>query len=315
MNVSTPETFPRPEKVLVTGGKGFIGVHLCRELCSEGVEVHATSRQHHTQVANGPVWWKADLADLADARRIFSEVRPHAVFHLAGSVGARPDVELVLPTYHSLATSTVNVLTLAQEFGCRRIVLPGSFTEPVAGVEPTPGSPYAAAKWTSSAYGRMFHALYGTPVVNLRPFMTYGPDQAPGKLIPFVMRSLLRGEAPKLSSGRITADWVFISDIVRAFLLALTAPGIEGATIDLGSGSLVSVRTVVERLAAIVGGPVKPQFDILPDRPSENEIAADTALAAMKLGWTATTSLQSGLQQTVDWYRAQAQADGNQALP
>jgi len=79
-----------------------------------------------------------------------------------------------------------------------RIVLTASLTEPLAveGAQ-TPHSPYAAAKWAASGYGRMFHELYGTPVVMLRPFMTYGPGQAPSKLIPAVTLSLLRGERPK----------------------------------------------------------------------------------------------------------------------
>ena len=222
---------------LITGGSGFIGQHLCRRLCAEGQSVHATSRHPRASRPNGPVWHEADLADLASARRLFAALKPEVVYHLAGAVGASPDLGLVVPTFASLLASTVNVLVAASEAGCRRIVLTASLTEPpaVEGAQ-TPHSPYAAAKWAASGYGRMFHELYGAPVVILRPFMTYGPGQALFKLIPSVTLSLLRGERPKLSSGKASADWAYIDDVIEGFVAAGTAPAIEGATIDLGSG-------------------------------------------------------------------------------
>src|SRR5262245_17053499 len=163
-----------------------------------------------------------------------------------------------------------------------------------------PSSPYAAAKWASSAYARMFHSLYAVPAVIVRPFMTYGPDQAPTKLIPSVIRSLLAGEPPKLSSGRFRADWIYVSDVIDGFIAAVTTPGVEGQTFDLGTGSLHSVRSVVEKLAAIIGNSVEPQFAALPDRPHEREWVAN-AQAAARLGWRPTTSLEEGLSLTVNW--------------
>ena len=290
----------------MTGGSGFIGSHLCRRLYEAGAEVHATSRQRRLDAkSKGMIWWRADMADLEDARRIFAAVRPDIVFHLSGSVGASPDLELVVPTYHSLLTSTVNVLLAATECSCSRIVLTGSLTEPAFGrAEPTPQSPYAAAKWAASGYGRMFQTLYRTPLVILRPFMVYGPAQAPSKLIPSLALSLLRGEAPKLASGKTKADWVYIADVIDGFMRAASTPGIEGRTIDLGSGRLISIRGIVRRLVEVIGSHTEPLFGVLSDRPGENEIAADTAVALRLLKWKATTPLETGLRQTVEWYRA-----------
>jgi nucleoside-diphosphate-sugar epimerase len=150
----------------------------------------------------------------------------------------------------------------------------------------------------------MFHGLFGTPIVILQPFMVYGPAQAPGKLIPAVTLSLLKGKIPRISSGRRRADWIYIDDVIEGFLAGALTPGIEGATIDLGSGELTSIREIVERLVAIIDHEVQPIFGALPDRPGENEIAANTAVASATLGWTAKTSLERGLRQTVEWYRA-----------
>jgi nucleoside-diphosphate-sugar epimerase len=306
---------PPASKILVTGAAGFIGRHLCRRLGAHDLEVHATSRRDRPRLAK-EAWWQADMADLADARRVFSAAKPDIVVHLAGSTGARVDRDLVLPTFQSLAASTANLLVLASEHACRRVILVGSLNEPVPSLQaPIPGSPYAAAKWIGSTYGRMFHALYGTPVVNLRPFMAYGPAQAPSKLVPSVTLSLLAGESPRLSGGGVRGDWVYIDDVVEAFLIAAAAPGIEGHTFDLGTGCLTSIRTLVEALLGVVGSRIVPEFGAIPDRPYEQEIVADTAPAAELLGWRATTSLEEGLRRTVAWYKASPGTDCDTSNP
>lgn len=291
---------------MITGATGFLGTHLCRRICRESGEVHATSRSYRSNQKNGPIWWQTDLEDVGAVRSLLAKVKPDIIFHLSGLAAGIQALELVLPTFHSLLTSTVNLLTGATEMGCRRIVLAGSLNEPQlddAGM--TPSSPYAAAKWAGSGYGRMFHALYGTPVVIVRTFMTYGPGQDSRKLIPSVVLSLLKGESPILSSGQWNADWVYIDDVIEGFLAAAQMPQIEGATLDLGSGTLVTVRELVEKLVVLVGSSAKPLFGVLPDRILEPARTAEVLRTFEKLGWKPKVSLESGLQQTVEWYRAQ----------
>jgi nucleoside-diphosphate-sugar epimerase len=135
--------------------------------------------------------------------------------------------------------------------------------------------------------------------------MTYGPGQGPAKIVPAVILAFLNGKAPRLSSGRWEADWVYVDDVIEGFLQVAGAPQIDGATIDLGSGKLVSVRDIVEQLTAIVGSDLKPLFGALPDRPFEHVRVADIADTYAKLGWKASTCLETGLKQTVEWYRGQ----------
>src|SRR5262249_54050571 len=156
-----------------------------------------------------------------------------------------PGIENVLPSFQHDLTTTVNVLTSATQTGVKRLVLAASLEEPVAGgADSTPSSPYAAAKFASTAYVKMFHKVYGTPAVQVRPFMTYGPGQRAHKLVPYVALSLLQNESPKIGSGQRPVDWIYIDDVIEGMYAAATAPNVEGNSIDLGSGVLVPIRDV-----------------------------------------------------------------------
>jgi UDP-glucose 4-epimerase len=293
--------------VLVTGGSGFIGTHLCLRLVSCGARTYAVSRELRQQESENLRWWQADFTDIAVVRQVFRSVQPDIVFHLASHVAGARDLGEVLPTFYGNLASTVHLLTAAAEIGCQRVILANSSEEPQTFDSGTfARSPYAAAKWGSSIYGRMFYELFQLPVVMPRIFMTYGPNQKDvQKLVPFVVRNLLLGKAPKLGSGRRQADWIYIDDVVEGLLRAATTPGIEGCAFDLGLGSLISVRKVVEQIAEIMGASVKPEFGALPDRLFEQERPADTDFLLSKLGYQPQTSLEQGLETTVAWYRRQ----------
>jgi nucleoside-diphosphate-sugar epimerase len=186
---------------------------------------------------------------------------------------------------------------------CPRIVLAGSMEEPALGSPATvPSSPYAAAKWAASGYAQMFHALYSLPVATLRIFMVYGPgQQEPTRLVPYVIRSLLRGEPPRLTSGTRAIDWVYVDDVVEAFVLTALARGVEGATVDIGSGSTLTIRELVEKIAAMVNPRIAPIFGALPDRPLETSNVADAGRAEELLGWRPVTTIDDGLRITLDW--------------
>ncbi len=294
-------------RVAVTGASGFIGSSLVELLRPLGAEIHGISRRERQPSPGIARWWSADTVDLVAVRRLFGEIRPDFVFDLASHVAGRRDLELVPETLRSNLVGTVNVLVAATESGAKRIVLAGSMEEPDASSgTPIPAYPYAAAKWAASAYARMCHALYSTPAVITRMAMVYGPHQRDlKKLVPHVVVSLLKGEPPRLSSGEREADWTFGGDCAEGLALAATVPGVEGKTIDLGTGRLTSVRGVALEIAAIVGTGIEPEFGALADRPREQHHYADVDGALEILGWRPRTSLRDGLEQTVDWYRSE----------
>lgn len=293
------------KRVLITGASGFLGSHLCDRLCKNGIEVHAISRTQRTTDKDSLQWWQGNIEDIEVVQNLFQAIKPDVVFHLSGMVTGAAAASLVLPTFNSLLVSTVNLLTVAASQGCDRIVLIASLEEPEPQHNELIPSPYAAAKWASSVYGRMFHQLYQTPIVLVRPFMTYGPRQNMRKIIPSVTLSLLQDEAPRLASGQRQVDWIYIDDVIDGLIVAAQMPNVEGCTFDLGSGTLVSVRSVVQQLRNLINPQIQPLFGALLDRPVEKVRVANISYTYDNLGWQPVVSLDKGLENTVNWYKQQ----------
>lgn len=292
----------RGRKILVAGAGGFLGRHLVRRLGKAGAEVLAVSRRSQGEAGDGIRWFRADLRNRATVRSIVGELGPEIVYQLCGYPDGRRDPELVLPTLESDVLTTVNLLQAAVDNPVKRFITATSLEEPLPG-EP-PSSPYAAAKACSAAYARMFHLLYQVPVVILRPFMTYGPGQPETKVVSYIIRSLLEGEAPKLSSGRRMVDWIYVDDVIDGFLAAGTSSGVEGATLDLGTGEMVSIGEVANRLTDLTASGIRPALGALPDRAFEQVRVADVHTTKLKLGWQAKVSLNEGLRMTVEWWKS-----------
>lgn len=289
---------------LVTGGAGFIGSRLCTTLAGAGMTVHSVSRR---ELGASPAvrHHRADLADFAAVQRLLDALRPDYVFHLASHVQGAPDLAHVLPAFHGNLETTVNLLTALAACGCRRVVLTGSFMEPdTVQCDPTPTSPYAAAKWAASAYARMFAALYAVPVTTARVFMVYGPGQQDlSKLVPYTIGRLLRGQAPAISSGRRLIDWIYVDDVAEGFLRLALADGAVGRSVDLGSGTLIATSELVAKICALVEPSIAPDLGALPDRPMEPTGAARVDDSRRAIGWSPRVELDEGLARTVDFYR------------
>ncbi|HMO99344.1 MAG TPA: NAD(P)-dependent oxidoreductase [Kiritimatiellia bacterium] len=290
-------------RILVTGASGFIGSHLCRALVADGATVVGVSREHPDALPDGITPTQADLTDPEQATALIACHRPDVIYHLASCVTGGRDISLVRPTFTANLAATVYLMEAASRAGCRRFVLTGSLEEPDHAQAP-PSSPYAAAKAAATAYARMFHALYTFPAVIARVFMVYGPDQRDEKkLVPYVINQLLAGTSPRMSSGTRMVDWIYVQDVVEGLIRLARAEGVAGKTIDLGSGEMTSVRSVVEQIAGLMGNPTALHFDAAADRPMEQVRIANIQETEAAIAWRPRFSLSEGLQATIDWHR------------
>lgn len=290
-------------KVLVTGAQGFLGRHLIGRLQAGNPIIHAITRGEPAETPDVH-WWRGDLRDSSWIRDVVNRIQPDVVFHLASASLGGQNAEFVLPTFENDLLTTVNLLLSLTAAGCRRLILTASLEEPPLDGRPiTISSPYAAAKVAGTFYGLMFHQLYGIPVTILRPYMTYGPGQKPFKVIPYTILSMLQGQPPRLSSGVRPVDWVYVDDVISAFLAAAVRPEAIGKLIDLGSGTLIPVRDAIDTIHSLIPDAPRPLLGALPDRMIENIRCADTSTAIQLLNWKATTTLTDGLSRTITWYR------------
>ena len=289
------------KKVLVTGVAGFIGGHLCQALVALGAEVYGLDRPGaFNSGITGIQTLELDLRDYEGLKNVLVDIQPHLVYHLASLVTARQELELILPTLHNNLVSTVNLLLVMTELGCERLVVMGSAEEPNDGI---PNSPYAATKAAASLYAGMFFRIYDLPVVTIRQFMAYGPKQRPEKLIPYTILSLLRNQTPKLSSGKRIIDFIYVQDVVRGLLMTGFWPGINGKTIELGSGKGISIAELANMLLELSGSTAPLEFGVLPDRLGEDSLVANLAETETTLGWQPRWSLRDGLFETLNWYK------------
>ena len=299
------------KRVLVTGSTGFIGQHLVRRLVEARAWVFAgvAPDEKPERAAALPVQVQRLIFDLRDAGAVragVAEATLQVVFHLAavGTTDPGVDPELALAVN---AGGTLRLLEALRECAAecddvQRVVLAGTCYEygaraAVEGLDPF--NAYAASKVAAWAFGRMYWRRHGLPVVTVRPFQVYGPGQPDHTLVPAAFRAALSGSDLPMTPGEQERDFIYVDDVVEGLLAAAGAPGVEGHSLDLGTGGVHTLRQVVERIWAVTGARGRILPGTLPYRPGEvMHLVADADRTARLTGWRATTSLEIGLRKT-----------------
>ena len=300
------------KKVLIVGATGFIGSHLADTLSKAGATVVGASRNAPTaspwwdDETGGWSWAHCQASDASSVDALFETHKPQIVYHLTSDSKGGRALDLVRPSVANDIVATVNVMTAAANHGCERFVMAASLEEPRGQAEhAAPVSPYAAAKYTTGVYARMFHTTYGLPVVLMRPFMGYGPRQNKGKLVPSIILSILRGEPVKIGSPHRPADWIFVDDVVDGFARAASAPDTAlGKTFDLGcGGDLITVGAIATSIGRQMDRPDLIELGAGASRGEEMVRPAQPESTQEEFGWSARASLDEGLHRTISWFQ------------
>lgn len=306
------------KRVLVTGANGFIGSHLARRLVSEGAEVHILMREEGNtsrinDILKKITVWNGDISDYGSVRFCIKNSRPEIIFHLAAMKNVDRDIALIDTMIETNLKGTLNLLRAIYE---EKILLKcfintGSSEEYGDGEVPfdetqreIPVSPYSASKVAATYFCQMYHKSIGLPIVTLRPFLTYGPDQGFDMFIPSLIMHCIRNEDFRMTSGEQTRDFIFIDDIIEAFLLAASMPEAIGEILNIGTGKENRIKDVAAMIINMTGSPIKLIFGSLEKRPGETDhFFCDNRKAEALLGWGPKTGLKEGLRKTIEWYK------------
>lgn len=237
--------------------------------------------------------------------------RPDVVMHLAAYTHVGKSWERVDECVQVNVQGTVHLLQALARRGYDRFVYTGT-SEIYGDVEVpfredgpvNPISPYSVAKYAGEHYCRMFARGRSWPIVMLRPFNAYGPWQSPDRVIPEIIGRGLEGQPLRMTQGLQTREFNYVEDLADGFVRAAVADGVVGEIVNLGCGEEISMRDLARTLLRLLGDPIEPEFGALPERPTEIvRMRADADKAKTLLGWAPQTSLEDGLQRTIDWYR------------
>jgi UDP-glucose 4-epimerase len=299
-------------RVLVTGGTGMIGMNLADRLGADGDTIYyfcrpsADPKKLALLRKTGKVLF-GDIAEASNVRAAIDAASPDIVFHLAST--AFNTAHTAEEHFQVIVLGTLHLLEALKASSVRRLVVTGSIAEYGSGSmlredHPLlPATLLGAAKANATLLVQTFARLHSLPAVILRLCTPYGPWENPKRLIPHAILSALGGRDIVMTEGHQQRDFVYVSDVVSALLLATRQELQAGSVFNIGSGEGIPVRDVVIRILEIMGRPVKALMGSLPTRPDEiMKMSADNSCAGAHLDWKPAVSLDEGLRLSVSWF-------------
>jgi len=311
------------QKYLVTGAGGFIGSHLVEALVRAGADVTAMVRY-----GSSSSWGNLEFVsnDVKGGFRVVAgniddgDFVMHAmqgidvVCHLAALIAIPYSYVAPRSYVRTNVEGTLNVVEAARRLSVRRVVHTSTsevygtaLRVPIDETHPLQGqSPYSASKIGADKIAESYYRSFDTGVVTLRPFNTFGPRQSARAFIPTIISQALTQDVIKLGSLTPERDMTFVTDTVAGFVAASVTPGIEGETINLGTGSTYSIGHFAERILRLMGVEKEIVADAARMRPDKSEVlklVSDNSLAAKAMGWTPQVDLDEGLRQSIEFVR------------
>ena len=304
------------KRVIVTGATGFVGANLARRLVAEGHEVHLLVRRGYNpwrikDVSQHVSLHQTDLTDRDVLFPVVDEIKPEWIFHLAvyGAYSWQTDLQQMMQTN---IAGTMNLAEACLRTGFESFVNTGSSSEygykdhsPCECACLEPNSHYAVTKASATMFCRYTGQSRSVNMPTLRLYSVYGPFENPGRLIPTLVMAGLAGKLPPLVNPGIMHDFVFVEDVVDAYLLAAGTAGQEwGAFYNVGTGSQISLAGIVATARRLMNIAVEPCWGSMPNRQWDTgNWVADSSKIRQELGWRPQYTIEQGLSRVVEWFR------------
>ena len=298
------------DRILVTGGSGFIGSTLVETLVERGVDVHCLllpgdAAANLEAVRHAVHIHRANLANLESVQEVVDAAQPDAVLHLAaiGVTDIRVDPALAVRvnvegTLNLLAALDGNYRVFVNTGTCHEY---GSNEPPFREDQaPRPELPYAITKTAAWHFCQRLYRTRHWPIVTVRPFTVYGPRQPDGAFIPSCIRAGQRGFDFEMTMGEQQRDLVYVGDVVDGFVRAATVPEAIGGTFNLCTGQETPLFEIARSIVKQMGDPVTIRRGVLPYREGEIwRLVGDNTRARTILRWEPQVSLEEGIRRTI----------------
>jgi nucleoside-diphosphate-sugar epimerase len=296
------------QRVLVTGGSGFIGQQVLMQGLKAGIEIHNLTL--HDSQTSGVFPHKVDLRDRETVFRVVQEVGPKGIIHLAAT-GVSYESDSLDEMLRTNVLGTENLLAAADAAVTKPIVvLAGSGFEyapqgrPISEADSIqPSSAYGVAKAAASLCAAYYAKRY--PITLLRVFSVYGPGEKSPRLLPYIIDCARIGMPAKLTAGDQLRDYAYVGDVAESFWRALSTPPRSGLLLlNIGTGNGIKVKDFAMKVAETLKSmslTVDLEFGAVPSRASESKnYVADVRMSKKVLGWIPSTSIDEGLSLTLD---------------
>ncbi|MCX8030495.1 MAG: dTDP-glucose 4,6-dehydratase [Thermodesulfovibrionales bacterium] len=305
------------QRLLVTGGAGFIGSCFVKLALNSGYQVilvdsltYAGDLERLKDAKGHFKFYKADIRDFKKLEEVFKKEKPHTVIHFAAETHVDRSILDPASFLKTNIEGSYNLYELSKIYNLSLFI--NIITDEVYGdikegkfhedSQLKPNSPYSASKAAQDMLGRAYHRTYGLPIITLRPSNNYGPWQYPEKLIPVVIIKALQEEpVPIYGDGNNIREWLYVDDCAEAILMVLEK-GRVGEIYNIGSAVEKKNIEVVKAILSILKKP-ESLIQFVKDRPGHDyRYALNTDKIEREVGWKAKTRFDEGIEKTVRWY-------------
>ncbi len=303
------------KRVIITGATGFVGANLARRLLRDGYELHLLVRPGYKpwrieELRNSVRLHELQLHDTAAVAKAVAEIRPEWIFHLAvhGAYSWEKDWEQMVRTN---IQGTMSLVSACLSTGFEAFINTGSSSEyglkdhaPSEAEAIEPNSHYAVTKAAATMFCRQTAHAHKLYLPTLRLYSAYGPFEEPGRLLPTLIQHGMNGQLPTLADPKVARDFVYVDDVVEAYVLAAQHRGADpGAIYNVGTGVQTSLGELVETAKKVMAIPVEPVWNTMPNRHWDANVwVADNRKIREELGWQPRHTLAEGIEKMRAWF-------------